>query len=86
MSNRPNSNRTSASHFALPPSSDTMESAFLDLMKMMIASITIQIPIVIGNTNGRNANPPDTRKIPNRALIMPSKRYQPLRNSAGNIK
>lgn len=86
MSNRPNSKRISASHFALRPMSDTMLSDFLDLMKIKMASITIQMPIVIGNTNGRNANPPHKRKIPNRALIIPLMRYQPLRNSGGNIK
>ncbi|ETJ42224.1 hypothetical protein Q604_UNBC03810G0001, partial [human gut metagenome] len=35
--------------------SDTMLSDFLDLMKIKMASITIQMPIVIGSTNGRNA-------------------------------
>ena len=49
MSNRPNSKRISASHFALRPMSDTMLSDFLDLMKIKMASITIQMPIVIGN-------------------------------------
>ena len=63
-----------------------MLSDFLDLMKIKMASITIQMPIVIGNTNGRNANPPHMRKIPNRALIMPLIRYQPLRNSDDNVK